>query len=166
MRIESTVLAVAAALLLSGCFKRPMQRPELIAIERGLPKWLGEETKLAWAESGGSGGDRKSYTCAYDFTPMDPVAMPNFGGADRDVQRERWFRSQVDGGTLLQSIRKRVLAALLSNGCRQTGTGGTGSGAFSIKFESDRDVGAVEVAAYETARNGVTIHLYMWEADR
>lgn len=158
-----TVAVVAMALLAGGCGKRPFPGAEFTAIEDGFPKWLGDETKLQWAGSGGSNGDRDSSACAWDFNVMDAVSTPGGG-----PERESWVRSHVDRGALLAELRDRTVAALQSNGCRTNGSGEHGSGkslrSFTIRFESDRNVGGVEVASYETAHDGVTIHLYMWEA--
>lgn len=161
------VAVVATALLAGGCAKRPFPGAEFTAIESGFPKWLGEETKLHWSGSGGQTGDRESTVCSFDFDVTDAVPTPS-GGLDRDTQREKWVRAQVDRGALLAALRDRAVSALQSNGCRTTASGEHGNGkslqSFTIGFESGQCVGGVQVAAYETTSHGVTVHLYIWEA--
>jgi len=167
VRIDLTVAVVATALLAGGCVKRSFPGAEFAAIEDGFRNWLDEETKLHWSLSGGHDGSSESIACSSEFVVADALPMQG-SGPDREAQRESWVRSNVDRGALLAALRDRTVSALESNGCRTNGSGGHGSGkslrSFTIRFESDRSVGGVEVASYETAHNGVTIHLYMWEA--
>src|SRR4030095_5194121 len=108
------------------------------------------QTTLRWIGRVGREGNAESVNCAFDFNVLRADSMPS-----GEPEREQWVRSQVDRGALLAALRACVRAAFLASGCRECGAGENVHNdtltSFTIRFESDENLGGVDVASYETA---------------